>query len=82
MWFRMSHLIQKWPKNKANFWFISPRAQQAMPLRRENEANFVAEFARSGRAFRSAPVVILSEAKNLALVLLPKTNRDSSLRSE
>src|SRR6266571_539907 len=42
MWFRMSHLIQKWPKNKANFWFISPRAQQAMPLRRENKANLAA----------------------------------------
>src|SRR5207249_1610422 len=44
MWFRMSHLIQKWPKNKANFWFISPRAQQAIPVRRENKANLAAGF--------------------------------------
>ena len=73
MWFRMSHLIQKWPKNKANFWFISHGAQQAMPVRRENKANLAAGFP--------GPV-ILSVAKNLALGSCGGTNRDSSLRSE
>src|SRR6266704_5830754 len=48
MWFRMSHLIPKWPKNKANFWFISPKSATTSAPTAENKANVGAEFAEAG----------------------------------
>ena len=67
----MSHLIQKWPKNKANFLrpgkaAVRPAFErgEATPPQRKTKPNRVAGFARSEPACPVAPLTgqALSEA--------------------